>query len=88
MSGLNDFLFQIVQPYFLYSVVFLSITFVSIAIFLKFTPYRSRCTQSILWLTPLLIPVIVLLMFHPQLVIHTAPFVPIATPKGMSVAAA
>jgi len=27
-------------------------------------------------------------MFHPQLVIHTAPFVPIATPKGMSVAAA
>ena len=88
MSGLNDFLFQIVQPYFLYSAVFLSITFVSIAIFLKFTHYLSRRTQSIIWLTPLLIPAIVMLLFHPQLVIHTAPFVPISAPEGMNVATA
>ncbi len=89
MVDLNDFLVQIFQPYFFYSVVFLSIAFVSIKIFLKFNPYLSRRSQSILWLIPLLIPVIVLMLFPPQTQIAITSFVPqISVPTGMGVASA
>jgi heat shock protein HtpX len=76
MVSLNDFLFQIFQPYFFYSVVFLSIAFIIIKIFLKFNPFISRHSQSIIWLIPLFIPVSVLSLFHPQIIISTTPFVP------------
>jgi Zn-dependent protease with chaperone function len=89
MVGLNDFLFQILQPYFFYSVVFLSIAFVSVKIFLKFNPLISRRVQSILWLIPLLVPVTVLLLFHPQTVISAMSFASqISVPAGMGVASA
>lgn len=88
MVGLNDFLFQILQPYFLYSVLFLSIAFICIKIFLKFNHFMSRRDQSILWLTPLLAPVTVILLFNPQTIINISPFVPqISVPAGMSIAA-
>ena len=74
MVSLNDLLFQVFQPYFFYSLVFLSIAFVCIKISLKFNPYMSRRNQSILWLTPLFAPVSVLLFFHPQTLISTVPF--------------
>jgi heat shock protein HtpX len=89
MVGLNDFLLQILQPYFLYSVVFLAITFLSIKIFFKFNPFISRRFQAITWLIPLLAPVAVLLLFRPQAVISVAHFVPqISVPTGMGVASA
>jgi len=87
MVGLNDFLFQIFQPYFFYSIVFLSIAFVGVKIFLKFSPFISRRLQSIIWLIPLLIPVTVLLLFHPQTVISTSSFVPQSPVPGFGVAA-
>jgi len=88
MVGLNDFLFQIFQPYFFYSLVFLSIAFVGVKVFLKFNPFTSRRLQSIMWLAPLFIPVCVLLLFHPQTEISTSPFVPqISVPAGLGVAA-
>ena len=87
MVSLNDFLFQIFQPYFFYSAVFLSIAFVSIKIFLKFNPFISRRCQSIIWLIPLFIPVTVLLYFHPQTVISTSSFVPQSPVPGFGVAA-
>jgi Zn-dependent protease with chaperone function len=88
MTGLNDFLFQIFQPYFFYSVVFLSITFVSIKIFLKFNPYLSRRSQSIIWLIPLLIPAAVLLLFHPQITVSPSIVPQISVPSGMGIAVA
>jgi Zn-dependent protease with chaperone function len=88
MVGLNDFLFQIFQPYFFYSLVFLSLAFVGVKVFLKFNPFTSRRLQSIMWLAPLFIPVCVLLLFHPQTEISTSPFVPqISVPAGLGVAA-
>jgi len=88
MVGLNDFLFQIFQPYFFYSLVFLSIAFVGVKVFLKFNPFISRRLQSIIWLTPLFVPVCVLLLFQPQTQISTSSFVPqISVPVGMGVAA-
>ena len=61
MVGLNDFLFQILQPYFLYSIVFLSIAFLGVKVFLKFSHFISRRFQSIIWLIPLLVPVTVII---------------------------
>ena len=88
MAGLNDFLFQIFQPYFFYSVVFLSIAFVCVKIFLKFNPFMSRRHQSIIWLIPLIIPVCVAILFPPQTIVSTA-FVPqVSVPSGMGIAAA
>ena len=88
MVDLNDFLFQIFQPYFFYSLVFLSLAFVGVKVFLKFNPFTSRRLQSIMWLAPLFIPVCVLLLFHPQTEISTSPFVPqISVPAGLGVAA-
>jgi Zn-dependent protease with chaperone function len=88
MTGLNDFLFQIFQPYFFYSVVFLSIAFVSIKIFLKFNPYLSRRSQSIIWLIPLLIPAAVLMLFHPQIIVIPSIVPQISVPSGMGIAVA
>ena len=89
MADLNDFLFQTFQPYFFYSVVFLAVAFVSIKVLLKFSPYLSRRDQSLIWLIPLLIPAAVLLVFQPQVMISTLPFVSgISAPDGMGIAAA
>ncbi len=66
MAGLNTFLVQILQPYFFYSIVFLLIAYACVKIFLKFNPSASRRNQSLLWLMPLSIPVLVLLCFPPQ----------------------
>ncbi len=76
MVDFNDFLVQIAQPYFLYSLVFLPLAFVCIKIYLKFNPYLSRRNQSLLWLLPLFIPVTVFLCFPPQTQIVATPFVP------------
>jgi len=66
MIVLDDFLSQFLQPYFFYSLLFLSIAFVCSAIFLKFNHFMSRRYQSIVWSMPLLVPVFVLLLFHPE----------------------
>ncbi|MCW4047226.1 MAG: M48 family metalloprotease [Candidatus Bathyarchaeota archaeon] len=89
MVNLTDFLIQIFQPYFFYSLVFLSIAFVCIKIFLKFNPYLSRKNQSILWLIPLFVPVFTLLYFHPQILIPAGAFSPsnyqIPVPPGFGI---
>lgn len=82
MAGLNDFLIQIFQPYFFYSLVFLSLAFVCVKIFLKFNPSIARRNQSILWLLPLFVPVSVLLWFHPQTTITVTLSPLISAPPG------
>ena len=87
MVSVNDVLFQIFQPYFYYSLVFLSMALVCIKIYLKFNPSISRRRQSILWLTPLFAPVAVLFYFHPQILISAAPFLDyqIPVPSGYGI---
>lgn len=74
MLSINDFLTQIFQPYFFYSIVFLTIGFVCVKIFLNFNRSTGRTSQSILWLTPLLVPPSVLILFHPQTLISVASY--------------
>jgi heat shock protein HtpX len=74
MLGLNDFLVQILQPYFFYSIVFLSIAFVCIEVFLKLNPLLSRKNQSIIWLIPLLTSLIVFIFFNPQTILPSSGF--------------
>lgn len=77
MVDFNDFLVQFSQPYFFYSLVFLSLAFVCIKIYLKFNPYLSRRNRSLLWIVPLFVPVIVLFCFPPQTFIAAMPFSPV-----------
>lgn len=72
MFGLDDFLTQFLQPYFFYSLVFLSIAYACIAIFLKFNTFMSRRHQSIISFMPLLVPVFVLSMFPPEMSISAS----------------
>ena len=72
MVGLDDFLTQLLQPYFFYSLVFLSIAYVCTAVFLKFNRFMSRRYQSIISFMPLLVPVFVLLMFRPEMSISAS----------------
>jgi Zn-dependent protease with chaperone function len=72
MVSFEDFLTQFLQPYFFYSLVFLSISFVCTKVFLKFNPFMSRRTQSIIYLIPLFVPVFVLIFFSPQTLISTS----------------
>jgi heat shock protein HtpX len=76
MVDFNDFLVQIAQPYFLYSLVFLSLAFVCVKIILKLNSSLSRRNQSLLWLLPLAVPVLVFLFFPPQTQIIAKPFMP------------
>lgn len=77
MGGLEDFVTQFYQPYFFYSLVFLLTSFVCVEVFLKFNPYLSARSRSILYLTPLVIPVFVLTFFQPRTLISMLPTGPI-----------
>jgi len=83
MLSFNDFLTQILQPYFFYSLAFLSLSFVCIKVFLKFNPFVSRRIQSMIWLIPLFIPISVMFFFHPQTLISMQlPQLPKLTQEG------
>jgi hypothetical protein len=86
MATLDQVLVQLFQPYFFYSLVFLSIAFVSIIIFTKFAPFLSRRLQSAIWLIPLSIPACILLLFPPQIMINASYSLPqLPTSSGMGV---
>lgn len=84
MLSFNDVLVQIFQPYFFFSLVFLSIAFFCVKIFLRFNPSISRRIQSVIWLVPLLAPVIILLCAPPQTLINAAFSPLILAPAGTS----
>ncbi|MCL2173299.1 MAG: M48 family metalloprotease [Candidatus Bathyarchaeota archaeon] len=69
MVNLTDFVFQISQPAFFYSIASLVISFLFIKIYLKIYPSISRYVQSLMWLIPLSLPACVLLLFRPQIMV-------------------
>lgn len=73
MVSINSFLIQLFQPYFFYSLIFLTFAFVSLYLFLKFNSIPHKY-QSIVWLLPLFIPLLVFFVFPPQSGINIAPF--------------
>jgi len=67
MVSIADFVFQLSQPAFFYSIVSLLAAFFFIKIYLKLNPSISRYRRSLMWLVPLVLPVCVLLVFQPQI---------------------
>jgi heat shock protein HtpX len=61
-----DFLVQFYQPYFFYSIFFLSISLLCVELFLKFNPNICARNRSILYLIPLFAPVLTILACIPQ----------------------
>jgi Zn-dependent protease with chaperone function len=61
---------QVFQPYFYYSVTSLVISFVCIKGLARFFNFMSRQTKSLLYLVPLLLPLVVMLVFIPSTVIQ------------------
>ena len=71
MIGVSDFLTQVMQPYFFYSLTFLAIAFVWVKVFLKLNSVSAK-TRSVLWLAPLAMPAVVLVVFHPQTLLSSS----------------
>ncbi|MCL1976795.1 MAG: M48 family metalloprotease [Candidatus Bathyarchaeota archaeon] len=63
---------QLLQPYFFYSAVFLIASFVCIKIFTRFCSVISEKTKSLLYLVPLIIPLVVMFVFLPSTTFQTS----------------
>jgi len=72
MVSIADFVFQLSQPAFFYSIVSLLAAFFFIKLYLKLNPSTSRYSRSLLWVIPLVLPVCVLLVFQPQIIVASA----------------
>jgi Zn-dependent protease with chaperone function len=57
---------QVLQPSFFYSVIFVVLSFVCVKVFIKFCPFISERTKSLLYVVPLIVPLIVMAMFLPS----------------------
>ena len=68
----ESILSQIFQPYFYYSVLFLVISFVCVKVLARFCHFMGQRTKSLLYLIPLVIPLIVMLAFMPSTTIQTS----------------
>jgi len=64
--GFDGILNQIFQPYFYYSVIFLSVTFVCVRILTKYCSFISKRTKSFLYLLPLALPLVVMFIAFPS----------------------
>ncbi len=62
---------QVFQPYFYYSVISLVISFICVKILTKYCSFISNKTKSFLFLTPLILPLVVMIIFNPSTVIQT-----------------
>jgi len=70
--GFEGILNQIFQPYFYYSVIFLSVSFVCVKILTKYCSFLGQRTKSLLYLFPLALPLVVMLVSFPSTVIQTS----------------
>ncbi len=59
----ENVLIQVFQPYFYYSIIALAISFVCIKIVIKFCPFISSRTKSLIYLIPIVAPLAVMLSF-------------------------
>lgn len=70
-ASLDNVLAQVFQPYFYYSVALLIVSFVCVKMLLKYNLLLSRTKRSIAYMLPLLVPALVLAIFHPETTIRT-----------------
>jgi hypothetical protein len=70
-TSLDNVLAQVFQPYFYYSAVLLIVSFVCLKMLLKYNLLLSRRKRSIAYMLPLLVPALVLAIFHPETTIRT-----------------
>jgi Zn-dependent protease with chaperone function len=69
--SLDNVLAQVFQPYFYYSVILLILSFICIKILLKYNRLFGRRARSIMYMLPLLIPLLVMGFFRPGTTIRT-----------------
>ena len=69
--GLDNILAQVLQPYFYYSVILLILSFICIKMLLKYNHLLSRRARSITYMLPLIIPLLVMGIFHPETTMRT-----------------
>src|SRR5208283_5926657 len=70
----EDILVQVFQPYFYYSVIVLTISFVCVKIVVKFCPFMGSKTKSLIYLTPIVAPLLVMFSFPPKSMIQTVSY--------------
>jgi heat shock protein HtpX len=70
----EDVLVQVFQPYFYYSIIALAISFVCIKIVVKFCPFMSSKTKSLIYLIPVAAPLFVMLSFPPKIAIQAVSY--------------
>jgi len=70
-TALNTVLAQVFQPYFYYSIILLVISFICIKAFLKYDHQLNRRTRSIVYILPLIIPLLVFAAFNPTTTMNT-----------------
>lgn len=57
---------QVFQPYFFFSIVFLIVSFVCVKIFIRFCPFVGERTKSLLYIIPLVVPLLIMAIFLPS----------------------
>jgi heat shock protein HtpX len=65
-ASLNNLLAQFLQPYFYYSVILLILSFICIKMLLRHNSLLGRRARSIMYMFPLIIPVLVMAVSRPQ----------------------
>jgi len=65
----EDVLVQVFQPYFYYSIIVLTVSFVCIKIAVKCCPFLGSKSKSLLYLIPIVAPLFVMLSFPPKIAI-------------------
>ena len=70
----EDIAVQVFQPYFYYSVIFLTISFVCIKIITKCCPFMGSRTKSLIYLIPITGPLLIMLAFPPKIAIQTVSY--------------
>lgn len=69
--NLDNLLAQVFQPYFYYSVILLILSFICVKMLLKQNHLMSRRARSITYMLPLIIPLLVMGVFHPETTMQT-----------------
>ena len=72
--NLGDVLIQVFQPYFYYSIVFLAVSFGCIKIITKCCPFLGSRAKSLIYLIPVLGPVLIMLIATPKLAIQSVSY--------------
>lgn len=83
---------QVLQPYFFYSIFFLFVSFICVKIFLRLCPFVGERTKSLLYIIPLVVPLLVMAIFLPSTTLQVSsvdvvagPALSVVEPSGLPI---